>query len=186
MDHWKMIITTHRFFIVYQSLVSAPQPMCCTSEPTELGCGNPSSFHWRMQGTTFYSLTVSYERTQTKTNNCTTSFLPTLAIHFVYQDFPFPFILHYYNTVPNYHRQSIKNYKSDQIEQQLTSNKRISTISPVLALVLVASAWTTINFSTYKLLPTYFQATGNDNNSSKTVPMSTTTCYYCGSSLLFC
>ena len=27
------------FFIVYQSLISAPQPICCTSEPTELGCG---------------------------------------------------------------------------------------------------------------------------------------------------
>jgi len=31
----------------------------------------------------------------------------------------------------------------------LTSNKRISTISPVLALVLVASAWTTTNFPTH-------------------------------------
>ena len=30
-------------FIVYQSLVSVPQPMCCTSEPTELGCGNSLS-----------------------------------------------------------------------------------------------------------------------------------------------
>eukprot|EP00751_Fragilariopsis_kerguelensis_P005856 CAMPEP_0170781626 /NCGR_PEP_ID=MMETSP0733-20121128/14329_1 /TAXON_ID=186038 /ORGANISM="Fragilariopsis kerguelensis, Strain L26-C5" /LENGTH=83 /DNA_ID=CAMNT_0011125737 /DNA_START=56 /DNA_END=307 /DNA_ORIENTATION=+ len=28
----------HQIFIVYQSLKSAPQPIFCTSEPTELGC----------------------------------------------------------------------------------------------------------------------------------------------------
>ena len=30
-------------------------------------------------------------------------------------------MLQYYNTVPNYHRRSLRNYRSDQIEQQLTS-----------------------------------------------------------------
>ena len=68
--------------------------------------------------------------------------LPQLSIFF-------SFYLSYI-TVQNYHRWST--YRSDQIEQYdfLTSNKRISTISTVLALVPVASAWTTTTFP-----PTY-------------------------------
>ena len=61
----------------------------------------------------------SFERTQTKTNNCTTSYLPTLAIHFVCQDFPFPSTLQSYYTI--LFRTTIvdrSNYRSDQIEQQ--------------------------------------------------------------------
>ena len=51
--------------------------------------------------------------------------------------------------------------RSDQIEQYdfLTSNKRISTISPVLALVPVASAWTTTTFPTYVSFLSIFKAT---------------------------
>ena len=51
-----------------------------------------------MDTTQILSLTVSFERTQTKTNNCTTIYLPTLAIHFVCPRFPFsihPTFLHY-------------------------------------------------------------------------------------------
>ena len=75
-----------------------------------------------MDKTQILSLTVSFERTQTKTNNCTTIYLPTLAIHFVCPRFPFsihPTFLQY-NTIPNYHRRSQSLYRSDQIEQPLT------------------------------------------------------------------
>ena len=101
-----------------------------------------------MDTTQILSLTVSFERTQTKTNNCTTIYLPTLAIHFVCQDFPIYFlpsiILQYILFRTTIVDRS--NYQSDQTEQQdtlhclLISNKRISTILPVLALALVASA----------------------------------------------
>ena len=143
----------HRILIVCQYLISAPQPICCISEPTELGCGNPSLFQWRMQGTTSYCLTVSYERTQTKTNNCTTIFLPTLVIHFVCQRSSYISPIHLsYKYCSDYHRLLLRNYRSSQIEQQdilhclLTFNKQISKISPVLAPVLVASTSTTTSF----------------------------------------
>ena len=94
--------------------------------------------------TQLVSLTVSFEGTQTKPTIAPLSLyarntlcLSSLSIFF------HPIFL---TTVPNYHRWSIRNCRSDQIEQHLISNKKISIISLVLALVLVASAWTTFNF----------------------------------------
>ena len=118
-----------------------------------------------------FSLTVSYsyERTQTKTNNCTTIYLRsqyTLVATSFY--FYFPLYLSY-DTVQNYHRRST--YRSNQIEQKLLSYYRISTIPTVLALVPVASAWTTTNFPTWtSFLSTFKDPTtttpfqGYDNN----------------------
>ena len=95
--------------------------------------------------TQILSLPVSYKQTHTKTNNCTTIYLCSQYTLFA-PTFLIFLILYYYTTVPNYHCRSIRHYRSEQIEQQdilhclLTSTKRISTFSPVLALVLVTSA----------------------------------------------
>ena len=95
----------------------------------------------------------SFERTQTKTNNCTTIYLPTLAIHFVCSRFPFFPTFHHptIHTVPNYHRRSLQlPIRSDRTARHSTLS---FNISPVLALVLVTSAWTTINFHLNFLTP---------------------------------
>ena len=120
--------------------------------------------------TQILSLTVSYKRTQTKTNNCTTIYLRSQYTLFATTLHIFLSLLSYI-AVPNYHRRSLRNYRSDQIEQSnfLTSNKRISTISPVLALVLVATAWTTTKFPTYVSFRSILKATttqGYDNNNN--------------------
>ena len=92
--------------IFYQSLCWHLNQCIATSVPTELGCGNSyleeSQYH-------ILSLTVFYKQTQTKTNNCTTTLLPTLTIHFVCKDLPiFPiFPIQWINIpVQNYHCQS--------------------------------------------------------------------------------
>ena len=100
-----------------------------------------------------------------KPNNYTTIFFTTYARNTLCLPQRFPFSIHP-TLLQYYHPRSLRNYRSDQIEQQdilhclLISIKRISTISPVLALVLDTSAWTTIKFHSY-----FLRADNNNNRS---------------------
>ena len=68
--------------------------------------------------TQLLSLIVFFERTQTKTNNFTLSiYLRSQYTLFAKISLYFPSIHTSYNTVPNYHRQSLLFYRPDQIEQ---------------------------------------------------------------------
>ena len=82
------------------------------------------------------------------------------------KDFPFPSILRYYIPVPNYHRWSLRNYRSDQIEQHVSWLPTTDfNDSPVLTLVLVASAWTTTHFSSLSI----FKATTTITTSPRSI-----------------
>ena len=102
--------------------------------------------------TQLLSLIVFFERTQTKTNNFTLSiYLRSQYTLFAKISLYFPSIHTSYNTVPNYHRRSLRNYRSDQIEQLLTlyrtsillmamtSMKKISRITSRLSSLLFFS-----------------------------------------------
>ena len=116
---------------------------------------------------------VSYKKTQTKINNCTIISLPTLAIHFVCQRFPY-FLFHpSYITVQNYHRRLIRNYRSYQIEQQdilqcLSFLDFQQTNFNDFNGVGISTSCFCLNYHLHQL-PIHFQATGNDNNSSNNI-----------------
>ena len=152
-------------FIVYQSLVSAPQPICCTSEPTELGCGVWCSIlrvvpSYKLRVFLFHPFSHRFLLTDTNKNQQLHHYFTTYARNTLCLPDFFLSILHYYITVPNYHRRSLLHYRSDQIEQTLISYDTISTSPPVLVLVLVASTWTTIKFNSY-----FLRADNNNNRS---------------------
>ena len=70
-------------------LISAPQPICCNLWAHWVGyIYSLQTFQHGPYYISILSLTVSYNRTQTKTNNCTTISISTLAIHFVCHNFP--------------------------------------------------------------------------------------------------
>ena len=109
-----------------------------------------------------------------KPNNCTTIFFTTYARNTLClpRSSIYPYLsIHPTFTVPNYHRRSIRNYRSDQIEQTLISYGTISTSPPVLVLVLVASTWTTIKFNSYFLR-------ADNNKQSIRFYLSSPTIYY--------
>ena len=144
----------HRVLIAYKSFISAPPPLCCNLWAHWIGLWQllllPIEAKYHILFSHCFLRTDTTKSQQLHhffTYVCNTLCLPKISPYF-------PTILHYYNTVPNYRRWLIRNCRSDQIEQQLTSIKRISTILPVLVLVLVACAWTTINLITYKT-PSY-------------------------------
>ena len=91
-------------FIVYQSLVSAPQPICCTSEPTELGCGHSSSFHCK-ECKVPYPFLSPFPTNGTNKNQQLHHYYPIYARNTVcLPRFPFfilPTILHYCSKLPS-------------------------------------------------------------------------------------
>ena len=110
-----------RIFIVCQSLISAPQPIYCTSEPTELGCEWLLILHKESQCAPPFLLsfpTNGYK--QKPVISPLFSYLRSQYTLFAKIPLYFPLSIYPTNTVQNYHRWLLSLYRSDQIEQMLT------------------------------------------------------------------
>ena len=132
----------HRMLLVYQSSYRHLNQYVEPLSPLSRFATNVLSAK-----TQILSLTVSFFlQTDTNKNQQLHHFLSTYARNTLCLS-RFPFSIHptilLYNTVPNYHRWSLQlPIRSDRTARHSTLS---FNISPVLALVLVTSAWTTIN-----------------------------------------